>query len=226
LVFELQALAPHLPGASAKGLLMSYPSYYGHDHPGLIQKAQEGHRSALGRLFEEYRPFLHNVVNKLMGPALNRTLEPADVIQETLLIAATRFTDFHGGDERELRSWLVTLARHKLVDLARHNGRLKRAIKANVSLDEPRARNGESMRDLLPSDLCTASQFVAKKEMSDRLIKALTLINPREAAVLRMRYVEELTLEEIGHKIGTGRNGVRGIISRGLRNLRRILPSF
>jgi RNA polymerase sigma factor (sigma-70 family) len=71
----------------------------------------------------------------------------------------------------------------------------------------------------------TASVVAVKKELTGRLIKALTLIDPREAAVLRMRYVDDMTLEEIGRQIGTGRNGVRGVIARGLRNLRHILPS-
>jgi RNA polymerase sigma-70 factor (subfamily 1) len=178
-----------------------------------------------GRLFEEYTPFLRAVITKLMGPALYRTLEPEDVIQETLLVAATCFDDFHGEDDGEIRMWLATLARHKVVDLARHNGRLKRALKGKVSLDEPRTATGESLADQLPAELCTASMVAVKNELSGRLAKALTLIDPHEAAVLRMRYMDDMTLEEIGREIGTGRNGVRGIISRGLRNLRHILPN-
>ena len=190
-----------------------------------IERAHAGHRSALGRLFEEYTPFLRAVITKLMGPALYRTLEPEDVVQETLLNAATCFDDFHGEDDSEIRMWLATLARHKVVDLARHNGRLKRALKGRVSLDEPRTANGESLADQLPGDVCTASMVAVKKELSSRLAKALTLIDPQEAAVLRMRYLDDMTLEDIGRKIGTGRNGVRGIIARGLRSLRHIMPT-
>ena len=190
-----------------------------------IERAHAGHRSALGQLFEEYTPFLRAVITKLMGPALYRTLEPEDVVQETLLIAATCFDNFHGEDDTEIRMWLATLARHKVVDLARHNGRLKRALKGRVSLDEPRTANGESLADQLPADVCTASMVAVKKELSSRLAKALSVIDPHEAAVLRMRYLDDMTLEDIGRQIGTGRNGVRGIIARGLRSLRHILPS-
>jgi len=193
--------------------------------PSLIAQAQAGHRSALGRLFEEYTPFLQSVVARMMGPALRRTLEPDDVIQETLLAASAGFEGFHGGDEDDLCKWLVTLARHKVVDLARHNGRLKRALKGKVSLDEPQSVGGESWAELLQADLCTASQVAVERESSGRLAKALTLIDPREAAVLRMRYVDGMTLEAIGRVIGTGRNGVRGIVARGLKTLRHILPS-
>ena len=190
-----------------------------------IERAHAGHRSALGRLFEEYTPFLRAVITRLMGPALYRTMEPEDVVQETLLVASTCFEDFHGEDDSEIRMWLATLARHKVVDLARHNGRLKRALKGKVSLDEPRTPDGESLADQLAADACTASMVAVKNELTGRMAKALTLIDPQEAAVLRMRYMDDMTLEDIGRKVGTGRNGVRGIIARGLRNLRHILPN-
>src|SRR5262245_17713893 len=160
----------------------------------------------MGRLFEEHTRYLLTVITRLMGPELRRTLEPTDVLQETLLAAAARFGDFHGTKEYELRAWLAAMARRKLVDLARHNGRLKRALKGRLSLDE------QSVADLLTADLCTASQVAMKKELTGRLANALGLIDPQEAEVLRMRYVEALSFEEIGRKIGTGRNGVRGIV--------------
>jgi RNA polymerase sigma factor (sigma-70 family) len=160
-----------------------------------------------------------------MGPELRRTLEPVDVLQETLLAAAARFDDFQGRDERELRAWLAATARRKVVDLARHNGRLKRALKGKLSLDEPQTAHGESLADLLPADICTASQVASKRELAAWLLGALEKIDPLEADVLRMRYVEGMTLEAIGRRVGIGRNGVRGIVARGLSSLRRILPS-
>jgi len=212
-----------MPRATWKGLPMPHdPS---RQPAATIERAHDGHRSALGQLFEEYTPFLRAVITKLMGPALYRTMEPEDVVQETLLTAATCFEDFHGQGDGEIRMWLATLARHKVVDLARHNGRLKRALKGKVSLDEPRTANGESLADQLPAEPCTASMVAVKNELSGRLATALTLIDPHEAAVLRMRYVDDMTLDDIGRQIGTGRNGVRGIIARGLRSLRHIMPT-
>ncbi len=178
----------------------------------------------MGQLFEEFRGFLLATVNKLMGPQLRRTLEPDDVVQETLLIATGRFHEFHGDDENELRAWLAVLARRKLVDLARHNARLKRGLKGKISLDEPQTDSGESLASQLPADLCTASQVAVKRELTGQLATALTQIDPREASVLRMRYVDGLDLEEIGRRVGIGRHGVAGTIARGLKNLRQLLP--
>jgi RNA polymerase sigma-70 factor (subfamily 1) len=165
-----------------------------------------------------------SVITRLMGPELRRTIEPADVLQETLLTAAARFSDFHGTQEHELRAWLAAMARRRLVDMARHNGRLKRALKGRLSLDDAES-SGESVAEQLPSDQCTASQVAMKNELTDRLVEALDQIDSLEASVLRMRYAEGMSLEAIGRQIGTGRNGVRGIVARGLSSLRQILPS-
>jgi len=179
----------------------------------------------MGRLFEEHTRYLLAVITRLMGSELRRTLEPTDVLQETLLTAAARFDEFHGTKEYELRAWLAATARRKLVDLARHNGRLKRALKRRLSLDEQQAPGGESIADILTADLCTASQVAMNNEITGRLKDALTKIDAQEASVLHMRYVEGLSFDEIGRRIGTGRNGVRGIVARALTSLRRILPS-
>ncbi len=189
----------------------------------LIDLVRSGDRAAMGLLFERYSGQLLGMINKLMGPALLRTLDASDVLQETLMKATARFQDFQGSDARELRTWLRTLARRRLIDIARHNGRLKRALKAERSLNEPDT-TGTEMADQLPGDLCTASQVAVKRETNTKLVAALEHIDRREAEVLWLRYVDGLGFESIGRQIGVGRNGVRGIVARGLRNLRRLMP--
>lgn len=191
----------------------------------LISDARAGDRAALGQLLARHTDFLLRVISKLMGTALRRTIEPTDVLQETLLIAAQRFAHFQGSDEQEMTSWLCALARRKLIDLARHNGRLKRALKRRLSLDESLADGDESLAARLPLDTCTASQVAVKRELTDKLAEAMTQIDRREAEVLWLRYVEGMSLESIGRQIGVGRHGAGGLVSRALRNLRRLFPA-
>lgn len=189
----------------------------------LIELARAGDSASLGTLFERYSDYLLGVITKLMGMALRRTLEPADVLQETLLTATARFHDFTGNDDRELHMWLSTLARRKLVDLARHNGRLKRALKKERSLSGEDSM-GRLVANLLPGDSITASRIAAGREMNSQLCEALSRMDPREAEALWLRYVDMLTLEQIGEQMGTGRNGARGLVARALASLRGQLP--
>jgi RNA polymerase sigma factor (sigma-70 family) len=61
--------------------------------------------------------------------------------------------------------------------------------------------------------------------MALKLADALGQIDDREAEVIWLHHVDGMSFEAIGERLGLGRNGVRGIWTRGLRNLRRILPA-
>ena len=191
----------------------------------LIERARAGDRAALDEIFIQYERYLRIVIGSSMGPALRREYDASDVLQETLLIAATRFAKFHGSDERELLTWLRTLASRKLIDLARRTKRLKRAPADQISLDEPQSGRGERLAEQVPGDLTSPSHAAARREMAVKLADALGQIDATEAQVIWLHHVDGMSFEAIGDRIGVGRNGVRGIWIRGLRNLRRILPA-
>ena len=191
----------------------------------LIERARSGDSPALGQLLSRYDRYLRLVISSSMGPALRRDLNASDVLQETLLVAAARFANFQGNDERELITWLRALASRKLIDLARRAGRLKRGPGGRVSLDEAHTARGESLGDQLADDRTSPSQAAARGEMAVRLAEALAGIDPTEAEVIWLHHVEGVSFDAIGQRLGIGRNAARGIWARGLRNLRRILPS-
>jgi RNA polymerase sigma-70 factor (ECF subfamily) len=190
----------------------------------LLDRARAGDRVAMGQVFEKHTDFLLRRITKLMGSALRRTIEPEDVLQETLLVAARRIGVFRGTSEQALATWLAALARRKLIDLARHNGRLKRALKRQSSLEELGVGNSGWFPSAHPIDPCTASQVAVKQELSTKLTEAMARMDRREAEVLWLRYVDGMSLEGIGRHMGVGRHGASGIVSRALRNLRRLFP--
>lgn len=190
----------------------------------LIERARGGDRAAMDQIFARYDRYLRLVIGSSMGPGLRREYDASDVLQETLLVAAGRFAKFHGSDERELLTWLRTLASRKLIDLARRTRRLKRAPADQISLDEPHSPQGESLAEQVAGDLTSPSMAAAKREMAVKLADALGQIDPTEAQVIWLHHVEGMSFESIGERIGVGRNGVRGIWTRGLRRLREFLP--
>ncbi len=190
----------------------------------LIGRARAGDRTAMDQVFTRYDKYLRLVIGSAMGPALRREFDASDILQETLLVAASRFANFHGSNEAELLRWLRALASRKLIDMARRTGRLKRAPADRRSLDEP-SEGGELLSERIAGDLTSPSQAAAKREMAVKLAEALTQIDPTEAQVVWLHHVEGLGFEAIGQRFGTGRNGARGIWARGLRSLRRVLPA-
>src|SRR5262245_59980273 len=178
----------------------------------------------MGQLFSRYERYLRLVIGSSMGPVLRRDYDASDILQETLIVAAHRFANFHGSDERELLTWLRTLASRRLIDLARRTRRLKRAPADQLSLDEPQSIQGDVLSEQVPGDLTSPSQAAAQREIAVKLADALSQIEPTEAQVIWMDHVEGMGFEAIGERIGVGRSGVRGIWTRGLRHLRGHLP--
>ncbi|PIQ68568.1 MAG: hypothetical protein COV91_03505 [Candidatus Taylorbacteria bacterium CG11_big_fil_rev_8_21_14_0_20_46_11] len=54
---------------------------------------------------------------------------------------------------------------------------------------------------------------------------ALTYLSDRQAQVIRMRYLKEMSQEEIAEKLGVGLNSIKSFRQRGLKKLREVLPS-
>ena len=60
-------------------------------------------------------------------------------------------------------------------------------------------------------------EYTDKKFQNEIIEKALSSINPKYEKVLRMRFFEQYTLDQIADEIGVTRERVRQIIIRGLR---------
>lgn len=54
---------------------------------------------------------------------------------------------------------------------------------------------------------------------------ALTFLSDREAQVIRLRYLKELSQEEISERLGVGINSIKSFRRKGLKKLRHLLPS-
>ena len=90
------------------------------------------HHDAAGwdRLIEGIDPAsLLLVVESWLGQHLNRHAGADDVLQEALLMAWRDREQHRWQDLRRFRAWVLQIARNRVLDLAKHAGRQKRAAK-------------------------------------------------------------------------------------------------
>ena len=75
----------------------------------------------------------------------------------------------------------------------------------------------------LESDL-NLDEVVAKNQLKDKITKVLSLLNPREERIIRMRYGiglnTDYTLDEIGLQLNICKSRVREIEAKALRKLK------
>lgn len=105
--------------------------------------------------------------------------------------------------------WITSFVKRAILSHRRHE---------HISLDEPAYDDGEetTLKDLLISGETGADEAVSNKEVRRILLQ----LNDRERTIIILRFWQDLTLEEIGLRIGIKKESVRRVESRTLRKLR------
>src|SRR5262245_18865705 len=188
----------------------------------LLERALGGDCGALAELFERHRPRLEQMVRLRLDRRLQGRLDPADVLQETFLDVARRFSEYTENPSMPFFLWLRLLSGQRPVDLHRqHLGAKMRDAALEVSLyrgDCPRASSA-SLAELLLGRLTTASRAAIRAETQLRVQEALNAMDPIDREVLVLRHFEMLSNEETAQVLGLKPSAAS---NRHLRALKRL----
>src|SRR5580693_5212464 len=196
----------------------------------ILSKARAGETEALGELCALYRNYLRMVVRTGLGPRLRERVELSDVVQEALVEVVRQFPQFTGTNEASLVGWLRRLVGQKLADLGRYHNRAKRSAGGPaLPLDAPWESGavadsnpgGGRLLDMLALSQTSPSEAASRRELIVLLADALAALPEAEADVVWLYAAESLSFEAIGERFGVSRKSVRGIMARGLKNLKR-----
>ena len=168
------------------------------DEASLVRKAQAGDRQALGQLWDTLTPKLFGyLVNTLRDKALAE-----DVLQTTWLKAIGALPGYQNRGVG-LSAWLFTIARNECQQLWRKGGR-------EVPLDtEIHDKAGDA-------------GGTEEKIMSEQILAALSS-DDRE--LLRLRYIADLSINEIAKVLNSNSVAVRVRIHRALARARTTLTA-
>jgi RNA polymerase sigma factor (sigma-70 family) len=169
----------------------------------LLEAARDGSESAWTTLYRELAPAVLGYLRASRSP------EPDDTLSEVFLQVARDLRGFEG-DERRFRAWVFTIAHHRTIDARRHAAR--RPVEPVAETPEP---------DTPPLD-DAAEQAMARigAEEVERVLEALS---PDQRAVLLLRVLGELTVDEVAHALGKQPGAVKALQRRGLAAVRREL---
>jgi RNA polymerase sigma-70 factor, ECF subfamily len=165
----------------------------------LIVRACGGDDGARQRLLALHRDRLRRMVAVRLDRRLAARLDPSDVVQEALLEAAQRLSDYLKRRPVPFYPWLRRLAWEHLLKLhQRHIAARKRS--ANREEHSVLALPHESALELakrLVSPGTSPSNGVLREEMRGRVRAALSRLPEGDREVLVLRYLEQLSMVEI-----------------------------
>jgi RNA polymerase sigma factor (sigma-70 family) len=168
----------------------------------LVMAAQANAAWAFGRLFRLLAPAVEGYL-RMQGAD-----DPEGLTSEVFLGAFCRMGSF-SGDGQAFRSWLFTIAHHRLVDDRRRRARRIPTTPLDRSAD---ARAGGDVEEDALASLGTAGA-----------VRLLADLSPDQRDVLALRVIADLTVEQTARVLGRPPGSVKALQRRGLAALRKKL---
>src|SRR5688572_586803 len=100
----------------------------------LLSQARDGQAEAVQQLFAHHRGRLKRMVTLRLDPRLAARIDPSDVVQDALIDATRKLTDYLHTRPIDFYPWLRQIAVERLIDLHRRH---VRAARRSVSREEP-----------------------------------------------------------------------------------------
>jgi RNA polymerase sigma-70 factor (ECF subfamily) len=176
-----------------------------------------------GGVLEHYRGHLEMLARLHLDPRLERKLDPADVVQQTLLQAWKGLEQFRGRSEPEIAAWLRQILARVLANALRDFSRAKRQVGLERSLEQALDASSARLEQWLAAQESSPSQKVARLEDVLRLTEALAKLPEAQRQALILQHWQGWLLADIGAHLGRSPDAVAGLLKRGLKQLRTLL---
>ena len=184
-----------------------------------LAAARAGSPDALGRLLDDFRPYLLAVAGSAIDADLQTKAGASDLVQESMLEAQRDFTRFGGTRPKQLKEWLLQILLHNVQNFRRfYRDTAQRDIRREVPL--PAHGSNAVPGDCLAGDDSTPSGRAARGERADRLGRALARLPEHYRAVITWRHRESLSFTVIGARLGRTAGAARLLWWRALHQLK------
>ena len=174
-------------------------------------------RRRLGR----FRDYLTVLVRLQLGARPNARIDPSDVVQQTLMEAFEKRDQFRGNTDAEQAAWLRMILARNVADVFRAQGRLKRDVTRERSLDEDLDESSARLGRWLALDQPSPSEHARLHEQAILLADALARLPELQREAVILHYWQGCSLAEIGSSLDRTTSSVAGLLKRGLKQLRR-----
>ena len=179
----------------------------------LAMLARGGDRSAFAGLVDLYKDKMYHLAYRMLGSSH----EAEDIAQETFLRVYTNLDRYD--ENQKFSTWIYRIATNLCIDRLRKR-------KASYSLDaEMPDGEGADWYSLLPSNQPTREEEVMLSETQEHIRKAIDTLPEKYKSVVILRYLQDMSLQEIGDVLDMPVTTVKTRVHRGREFLRKKLHS-
>ncbi len=168
----------------------------------LVEKAQQGERTAFELLVERYRARVEALIGSRLGSHLRGHVTVEDIFQESLLQAFGSFERFRWQGEDSFLRWIGGITENVIRRESRRLDQTRR-----IRLD-PRTTQPVS-----------PSKAMRRDERFERLEKALGNLTGDHRRVIMLSRIEGLPTKEIAGRLNRSESAVKNLLLRALKEL-------
>ena len=172
---------------------------------------------------QKFRPYLLVLARGQIPTSLQGRIEASDVVQDTLLEAFRKQSDFRGSNVQTLAGWLRSLLNFNMIDAIRRHSRLSRDVAREIRAPRSLEESALGLESLLIADQSTPSHHFATEQRSIQLATAIEALPAAQRDAILMRYTQAMSIAEIAAAMDKTNVAVAGLLKRGLANLRESL---
>jgi len=196
----------------------------------LLHRVAEAEASATDELWERYRPALRRMISLRLDQAVSRRVDASDVVQDVLIKASQRLSEYLRNPVLPFHLWLRQIARDHVIDAhRRHRVSARRTVDREQGLYSK--RGGASFDDRSSLDLAaqlrdsglTPAAEALRNELQSRFHSVLVRLDDDDREIILLRHFEQLSNSEAAETLGLSEAAAGMRHLRALRRLRALL---
>ncbi len=165
---------------------------------------EAGFQGAFRTLYDQYKDRVYNVCYRITG----NPSDALDASQETFGVVFRKIRDFRF--ESKFSSWVYRVAVNASIDLKRRSDVRGLGVEAGSGKASPNDLAQELTEDESEAPMAVASRHELEAEIEG----AIARLSPKMRAIIVLRYIEELSYEEISETLTISIGTVKSRLAR------------
>lgn len=175
------------------------------------QPESEAFEAAFEGLFAKYRERAYAIAFRITGSGV----DALDVVQDSFALVFRKLAGFRGGSL--FSTWLFRIVVNCSIDHRRRTNLRPDAGARGATEETP----GNEPVDLAPNP----RELAARRELGDHVQSAISQLSPKLRVVLALRYLEDMSYEELAATLGLSLGTVKSRLARAHLALENVVRS-
>ncbi|MCY2979537.1 MAG: sigma-70 family RNA polymerase sigma factor [Planctomycetota bacterium] len=195
----------------------------------LLVNVRGGESLAVEQLMDRHRNSLRRMIQLRLDQRLMQRMDVSDVIQDVLMEANRRLTDYLANPVIPFHLWIRQIAKDRIIDAHRRH-----RVSAKRSIDREQPQPGKGPPDQSTMELAnqfrdhalTPAAAATQRELAEQIESAVQLLRENDREIILMRHYEQLNNQEIAQSLGLTEPAASMRYLRALKRLREVIEGL